>query len=83
MSERGFGRQTKLANSDQPLVTDCAYSGMANKTEHQRVGIMAEFKPGDMDIRGQQKTFDGFLRMVTWGGIIAIVILIIMALADA
>ena len=44
---------------------------------------MAEFKPGSMDIREQQKTFDGFLRMVKWGGVIAVVILIVMALADA
>ena len=44
---------------------------------------MAEFKPGSMDTKAQEKTFDGFIRMVTWGGIIAICILIVMALADA
>lgn len=44
---------------------------------------MAEFKPGSMDIRAQEKTFNGFIRMVTWGGVIAVVILIVMALADA
>ncbi len=44
---------------------------------------MTEHKPGSMDIRGQEKTFAGFIRMVTWGGIISIVILIIMALAGA
>ncbi|MEO8240759.1 MAG: aa3-type cytochrome c oxidase subunit IV [bacterium] len=44
---------------------------------------MAEFKPGSMDIRAKEKTFAGFIRMITWGGIICIVILIIMALADA
>ncbi len=44
---------------------------------------MAEHKPGSMDIRAHEKTFAGFIRMVTWGGIISIAILIIMALADA
>ena len=44
---------------------------------------MTEEKPGSMDIRAQQKTFDGFIRMVTWGGIIAVLVLIVMALADA
>ena len=44
---------------------------------------MAEHKPGSMDIRAHHKTFSGFIRMVTWGGILCIVILIVMALADA
>ena len=44
---------------------------------------MAEHKPGSMDIRAQEKTFSGFIRMITWGAIISIVVLIIMALADA
>ena len=44
---------------------------------------MAEHKPGSMDIRAQEKTFAGFIRMVTWGGILSIVVLIILALADA
>ncbi len=44
---------------------------------------MADYKPGKMDIRAQEKTFAGFIRMVTWGTIICIVVLIFMALADA
>ena len=44
---------------------------------------MAEFKPGSMDTRAQEKTFAGFIRMITWGGVIAILVLIVMALADA
>ncbi len=44
---------------------------------------MAEFKPGDMDISAKEKTFNGFIRMVTWGAGISVLILIIMALADA
>lgn len=44
---------------------------------------MAEHKPGSMDIRSQEKTFAGFIRMVIWGGIISIAALIFMALANA
>ena len=44
---------------------------------------MAEHKQGSMDIKAQEKTFAGFLRMVSWGGVVIVVILIFMALADA
>ncbi len=44
---------------------------------------MAEHKPGSMDIRVQEKTFDGFIRKATWGAIISIAALIFMALANA
>lgn len=44
---------------------------------------MAEHKQGSMDIRVQERTFDGFVRMVTWGAIIVIGVLIFMALANA
>ncbi|MBC7738729.1 MAG: aa3-type cytochrome c oxidase subunit IV [Candidatus Saccharibacteria bacterium] len=44
---------------------------------------MAEQKPGDMNIRAQEKTFASFIKMVTWGGIIAVLVLIVMALANA
>ncbi|MFN3721973.1 MAG: aa3-type cytochrome c oxidase subunit IV [Paracoccaceae bacterium] len=44
---------------------------------------MAEHKHGSMDITSQEKTFAGFIRMVTWGAIISIVVLIFMALANA
>ena len=33
---------------------------------------MAEHKPGSMDIRVQEKTFDGFVRMSDWGAIISV-----------
>ena len=49
----------------------------------QGTDIMAEHKPGSMDIRAQEKTFSGFIRMVSWGVVISIVILIVLALADA
>lgn len=44
---------------------------------------MAEHKQGSMDIKAQEKTFSGFIRMVTWGIVISIGILIFMALANA
>lgn len=44
---------------------------------------MAEHKHGSMDTKDQEKTFAGFIRMVTWGIVISIGILIFMALANA
>jgi len=44
---------------------------------------MADYKPGSMDIRDKQKTFDGFIRFVMWGAGLSILFLVILALADA
>ncbi len=44
---------------------------------------MAEHKHGSMDIKAQEKTFAGFIRMTTWGIVISIGVLIFMALANA
>lgn len=44
---------------------------------------MAEHKHGSMNIKVQEKTFAGFIRMVTWGAGISIGILIFMALVNA
>ncbi|MBC7142098.1 MAG: aa3-type cytochrome c oxidase subunit IV [Rhodobacteraceae bacterium] len=44
---------------------------------------MAEYKQGSMDIKAQERTFDGFVRMVTWGAIVVIGVLIFMALVNA
>lgn len=44
---------------------------------------MSDHKPGSMDIRAQEKTFAAFIKMVTWGTVISILVLIFMALANA
>jgi Ni,Fe-hydrogenase I cytochrome b subunit len=44
---------------------------------------MAEHKHGSMDIRVQEKTFAGFIRLTTWGAGISIAVLIFLALANA
>lgn len=44
---------------------------------------MGEHVPGSMDIRAQEKTFEGFIRFVTWGSVIVVLVLIVLALADA
>jgi Ni,Fe-hydrogenase I cytochrome b subunit len=44
---------------------------------------MADHKHGAMDTKVQEKTFAGFVRIATWGGIISILILIFMALTNA
>jgi Ni,Fe-hydrogenase I cytochrome b subunit len=42
----------------------------------------SEHKHGTMDVRAQEKTFDGFLRMSTWVAVISIGILIFAALVN-
>ncbi|MGV8950075.1 MAG: aa3-type cytochrome c oxidase subunit IV [Cypionkella sp.] len=44
---------------------------------------MAEHEHGSMNTRVQEKTFDGFIRMATWGAVIVVCVLIFMALANA
>jgi hypothetical protein len=44
---------------------------------------MAEHKHGSMDTSVQEKTFDGFMRIVTWGAVVSVGILIFMALVNA
>lgn len=44
---------------------------------------MAEHKHGSMDITDQEKTFGGFVKLVTWGAGISIGVLIFMALVNA
>lgn len=43
---------------------------------------MADHKHGEMDIKVQEKTFDGFMSMVTKGTIAIIVALILLALIN-
>jgi len=44
--------------------------------------IMAEREPGKMDIRAQEKTFAGFMGLVTKAVVIILVLVVIMALAN-
>jgi hypothetical protein len=64
-------------------VTEAGESDMGKITIHERTNKMAEHKAGSMDITVQEKTFDGFIRMVTWGAILSVCVLIFMALANA
>ena len=44
---------------------------------------MADHKHGEMDIAEQEKTFAGFMTMVTRGSILSIAILIFLALFNS
>lgn len=44
---------------------------------------MAEHKPGSMDIREQEKTYSGFIRLSIWGAAISIGVLIFLALSNS
>jgi hypothetical protein len=43
---------------------------------------MSDHKHGSMDTSVQEKTFDGFLKYVTWGAVVSICILIFSALVN-
>ncbi|MEM9579457.1 MAG: aa3-type cytochrome c oxidase subunit IV [Pseudomonadota bacterium] len=43
---------------------------------------MAEHKHGEMDISVQEKTFDGFMKWVTWVAVGSIVLLLFVALVN-
>ena len=42
---------------------------------------MAEYKPGTMDIRTQEKTFAGFIKFTTYTTVAILLVLIFLALA--
>ncbi len=44
---------------------------------------MADHKHGNMDIEEQEKTFEGFVKAVTWASIGIVVLLILIALFNA
>ena len=44
---------------------------------------MSEHQHGEMDIKTQEKTFEGFMRWVTNGAIVSILILIFMAIFNS
>ncbi len=44
---------------------------------------MADHKHGEMNTEVQEKTFDGFVRAVTWSVIVIIGVLIFMALVNS
>ena len=43
----------------------------------------SDFKPGSMDIRAQEKTFAGFIRMSIWVAVAAIAVLVFLGLTNA
>lgn len=44
---------------------------------------MAEYKPGEMDIRAHEKTFDGFVRWVVRVAIFSFAVLIFLAVFNS
>lgn len=44
---------------------------------------MAEHENGNMDITEQERTFEGFIKWVTWGTVVIIGVLIFLALVNA
>lgn len=44
--------------------------------------MMSDHKHGSMDTSVQEKTFEGFMKYVTWGAVVSIGILIFAALVN-
>lgn len=44
--------------------------------------MMSDHKHGNMDTSVQEKTFEGFMKYVTWGAVVSIGILIFAALVN-
>ena len=43
---------------------------------------MAKHEHGKMDIHVQEKTFAGFVKMVTWGAILCLLFLVFLAMVN-
>ncbi|WP_299723890.1 aa3-type cytochrome c oxidase subunit IV [uncultured Tateyamaria sp.] len=41
---------------------------------------MVDHKHGEMEIKGNEKTFDGFMKWVTWSVIVILVLIVGMAI---
>ena len=44
---------------------------------------MAEHKHGEMDVKEQEKTFEGFIRYTIWGIVVSIGILLFLAIFNS
>jgi len=56
---------------------------MATTQTHDSTHPTAAHVPGTMDATAQQRTFDGFVRFMTWAGGLSIAVLIFLALVNA
>jgi hypothetical protein len=51
--------------------------------DHEGTKTMKDETPGKMNIETQEKTFEGFVKVVTWSTIVIIALLIFIALIGA
>lgn len=77
----GLGHSAKTAQFAP--VTCLDLSAMRQTKQFTRRRDMAEHKHGSMDTKEQEKTFAGFMRLVSWAGVIIVALLIFMALVNA
>lgn len=54
-----------------------------SQNDHEGKDDMTEHKHGEMDTEVQEKTFEGFVKIVTWTTVVIIGILIFIALIGA
>ena len=51
--------------------------------DHEEHQDMTEHKHGEMDTEVQEKTFEGFVKIVTWSTVVIIGVLILLAMIGA
>lgn len=73
-----FGGRDRARALRYPFAEYASDQGWNMATHHE----VKHHTVGEMDVREQQKTFSGFLKMAQWVVIVSIVILIFMALAN-
>ena len=50
---------------------------------HHQDHAVAHHEHGAMDVTDHQRTFDGFVRFMTWSAVLTILVLIFLALTNA
>ena len=75
----GFGGRDRTRVIGYPFSETHRIRDRNMATHHEQTA----HKHGEMDIRAQEKTFEGFIRLSVWAAGISIAVLVFLALANA
>ena len=74
--------RNRTERRDQGTRRQMATTHTQHSAHHQDHAV-AHHDHGTMDVTDHQRTFDGFIRLMTWFGVGVVVLLIFLALANA
>ena len=74
--------RNRTERRDQGTRQQMATTHTQHSAHHQDHAV-AHHDHGTMDVTDHQRTFDGFIRLMTWFGVGVVVLLIFLALANA